>query len=329
MKREQCFDMGAMQAFIDGELSSGQTEGIIRHVALCDECARLLAETEEENALAFAVLDEQLNCLVPTERLRTKVLDSIREIESKENWWNRLAAFVGPVNGFGFGRPGLVAFAGVVLFVGMLAVGLRLYQPLPGTDAVAVSDRTEFSGSLDSGGTFIEPVAPAPAGTANGEPAAADEEPAPERTVLRGRDEGSFRAVRTAGTGESRAPRTVRPRRATYNPDADRTADARPGGTETASVSPDLSGEDSYLQTIDTLSRSVENSKEMLLRPTERVAFERDMAVVDDAIKKMKQEVRKNPNNQAAREVLRSSYQNKIDLLNSVAERNELMASIN
>jgi hypothetical protein len=53
------------------------------------------------------------------------------------------------------------------------------------------------------------------------------------------------------------------------------------------------------------------------------------MAVVDDAIKKMQREVRRNPKNEAAREVLRSSYQNKIDLLNSVAEKSELMATLN
>ena len=48
----------------------------------------------------------------------------------------------------------------------------------------------------------------------------------------------------------------------------------------------------------------------------------------NDAIVKMQKEVRKNPKNEAARQVLRSSYQNKIDLLNSVAEKTELMASI-
>jgi hypothetical protein len=51
------------------------------------------------------------------------------------------------------------------------------------------------------------------------------------------------------------------------------------------------------------------------------------MAVVNDAIRKMKDVVKKNPKNQSAKQVLYSSYQNKIDLLNSVAEREELMAS--
>ncbi len=64
------------------------------------------------------------------------------------------------------------------------------------------------------------------------------------------------------------------------------------------------------------------------MSPSVRVSFERDLAVVDDSIKKMKDVVRKNPKNQAAKQVLYSSYQNKIDLLNSIAEREELMASM-
>jgi hypothetical protein len=76
------------------------------------------------------------------------------------------------------------------------------------------------------------------------------------------------------------------------------------------------------------LSQTVENQKDSVLRPSMRVSFERDLAVVSDAIDKMKKEVRKNPRNESAKQVLYSSYQNKIDLLNSVAERNELMASL-
>ncbi len=52
------------------------------------------------------------------------------------------------------------------------------------------------------------------------------------------------------------------------------------------------------------------------------------MAVVDDTISKMKSEVKKNPKNEAAKQVLLASYQNKVDLLNSVAEKTELMASL-
>jgi hypothetical protein len=91
--------------------------------------------------------------------------------------------------------------------------------------------------------------------------------------------------------------------------------------------SPQIASEDSYLTTIATLNRTVDENKDYVLRPSERVAFERDLAVVNDAIKKMRGEVKKNPNNSAAREILQSSYENKVVLLKSVAARSELVAA--
>lgn len=98
--------------------------------------------------------------------------------------------------------------------------------------------------------------------------------------------------------------------------------------TNSTSFADPLAGESSYVSTISTLSKTVEDKKDGVLRPSQRVAFERDMAMVDDSIAKMRKEVKRNPKNETARQVLYSSYQNKIDLLNSVAQKEELMASI-
>jgi ribosomal protein S15P/S13E len=89
-----------------------------------------------------------------------------------------------------------------------------------------------------------------------------------------------------------------------------------------------IPGEESYVKTITTLAHTVQNQKETVLRPSERVSFEKDMAVVNDAIQKMRKEVRRNPKNESAKQVLYTSYQNKIDLLNSVSQREELVASL-
>jgi hypothetical protein len=309
MKKERCFDMGDMQAFIDGELASLKTEKIIKHIALCDACATLLAETEEENTFAFAVLDEELNCLVPTERLRLKVFDSIREIKAQDSWWRKITANIGFADGFSFKSPIVPAFASIVLMVFTLTVGLHIYRPLPANDAVA------FSGGSEAR-RVNAPVETPSRTDYEARPVSAENETAPAPAS----SNSGFQVVKTGGinagnTNDGRSGNDGRPQPKVIEATA-------------PAVSPNLSGEDSYLQTIATLSRSVDNNKDMILRPTERVAFERDMAVVDDAIRKMKAEVRKNPDNQAAREVLRASYQNKIDLLNSVAEKTDLMASI-
>ena len=101
-----------------------------------------------------------------------------------------------------------------------------------------------------------------------------------------------------------------------------------PNGRNSNTAAAVLPGEESYVRTIASLAKTVDTQKDNVLRPGERIAYERDMALVDDAIKKMRQEVKRNPKNDSAKQVLYSSYQNKIDLLNSVSQKEELVASL-
>jgi len=89
-----------------------------------------------------------------------------------------------------------------------------------------------------------------------------------------------------------------------------------------------MPGEESYVKTISSLSKTVAEQKDGVMRPSERISYESDMAIVNDTISKMKKEVKRNPKNESAKQVLYSSYQNKIDLLNSVAQKEELVASL-
>lgn len=342
----KCFDIGTIQAFIDGELASGLSEKIIKHVALCGACATLLAETEEENALAFSILDEELNCLVPTERLRTKVFDSIRENERKTPFWQKLTGKLGFAEGFNFSEgfnfrsPSLAAFASVLLFVGAFAaiLGVNFLENVPATSEVAVNTAPDASSLRVN--EIIVPETPAQndgsalsgeiAENSAGSPVIEAGSDSPEnfeksRTDFRQTRAARFRVQKADYTRTVAAPNNSR--LSTGNNAADLSG-TRSTSTSPAAASPNLAEEDGYLQTIATLRRSVDRSKEIVLRPTELVDYERDLAVVDDAIKKMKAEVRRNPSNQAAREVLRDSYKNKIDLLNSVAEKSEMIASI-
>jgi hypothetical protein len=106
------------------------------------------------------------------------------------------------------------------------------------------------------------------------------------------------------------------------------TADYRTPLNGTPAADTYLPGEESYVKTISDLKQNVDQQKDAVMTPSSRVSYERDMAVVNDSIKRMREVVKKNPRNQAARQVLYSSYQDKIDLLNSVAQREELMASL-
>lgn len=324
MKKEKCFDIGTIQAFTDGELASDITEKVIRHIALCDNCANLLTETEDESAFAFSALDNELNVLVPTERLRTKLFESIRENKVKESWRHKIAAGFGLADGFGFNTSGLVAFASVLLLVGALAIGVNFYRTNFSGDEVAVVTESKPEIETIKNNDTI-PAVDLTAENKSVEKTFIEKDDNDYSSVNKMQTSPDFQMVKATRVDERREPENFTTQKAIYKTMAN--SSARTEIAETA-VTPTLSGEDSYLQTIATLNQTAENNKDSALRPTERVAFERDMAMVDDSIKKLKQEVRKNPKNQAAREVLRMSYQNKIELLNSVAEKNELMATI-
>ena len=64
-----CFDIGTIQAFFDGELAHEELSRVSGHIAACDACALMLAEVEDESAVVFPALEREFNTLVPTQRL--------------------------------------------------------------------------------------------------------------------------------------------------------------------------------------------------------------------------------------------------------------------
>jgi hypothetical protein len=298
---EKCFDEGMIQAFLDGELASDLSEKVACHVAMCDGCAMSLALAEEESSFAFAALDAEFNSLVPTERIRTRLFETIAA--ERKSFWQRLFG-----EGFRWTNPSVAAFASLVLVVGLFATLWIARENSLNNGEIAVAEKPQATVAKTSESKIAEPTS-----DVNPVPFTGEETRAPQirQVTARPRNENRFEA-----------------QKADYRPVDDR----KPSIEAAPRVEPRyeaISGEESYVKTIATLQQSVENRKDELMKPSMRVAFEKDMAVVDDTIKKMKTEVRRNPKNEAAREVLRSSYQSKIDLLNSVAEKSELMASVN
>lgn len=306
---EKCFDEGTIQAFLDGELSSGLSEKVACHVALCDNCAVALASAEEESSFAFAALDTEFNSLVPTERIRARLFETIAT--EKTSFWQRIFG-----RGFSWTNPSVAAFASLLLVVGLFATlwiarenslnndtQIAAHNGRP-TQTIAQSSPAAPEKNQDSisapGNSGIVPFVEESDSVA----------PQIRQAVSRPKNENRFEAQKAV----YRAP---------VNNNGFRRDTVVPVEPNEA-----ISGEESYLKTIAALQRTVGNRKDELMKPSMRVAYEKDMAVVDDAIKKMQRQVRRNPKNEAAREVLRSSYQNKIDLLNSIAEKGELMASL-
>ncbi len=285
--KENCLDIGTIQAFLDRELSPAESTRVSTHVAGCDSCALMLSQAEDESALVFSALEREFDTLVPTQRLWGRINTAIETERREAPFWQKVLAFVRT----SLANPSLAAAASIILVIGVAAF-YWMNRPTPVTETprndVARDERP------------MNVSAPAPVATT-----------AP---VARNNDAPAA-VVERASYHPPQNPVSVKPA-------------AAKSQTGVTSVNEYMPGEDSYVKTIANLTKSVEQKKDDVMRPSERVAYERDMAVVDDAIAKMRKEVKKNPKNDSARQVLYSSYQNKIDLLNSVSQREELMASV-
>jgi hypothetical protein len=288
--KDNCLDIGIIQAFLDCELDHAETARVSSHVSMCNECAMLLAQAEDESAVVFSALEREFNTLVPTQRLWNKINDSIEtERENRPFWEKALAALAAA-----FASPSLVAAAGLLIVVGVFALVWTNRNVAP-----AYIGRSNAPVVMIPSDQVVEPPL-------TSVPVNVSKEP---------RQEVAKAELAAYRPGRRSFVTTSIPNRGTATP-------------ETAASSDYMPGEESYIKTIASLSKAVDKQKDTVMRPSQRIAYERDMAVVDDSIAKMRNEVKKNPRNESAKQVLYSSYQNKIDLLNSVSQKEELMASL-
>ena len=297
----KCLEIGTIQAFLDGELAAEESLSVSNHIADCDVCANALAEAESETEMVFAALDREYNTLVPTQRLWAKINDSIVEEKKSASVWQKIRSFVS----VSFINPSFAVAASIFVVVGIFAVVLLIRPAAENQLTARIGSQMQ---SLKPAEVNQNPIEKTP----KLDVAAKENVP---RTV-----NANYRQAKakTQFTPPNRklivAPQITNNQLKSEIPT-----------TETLAYLP---GEESYVKTIANLTQTVDNSKNEVLNPSAQIAFSRDLAVVDDTITKMKLEVKKNPKNEAAKQVLYSSYQNKIDLLNSVARKNELMASL-
>lgn len=305
---EKCIDAGTIQAFLDGELASELQEKVACHIADCDACALSMAEAEEETAFAFSALEQEFNTLVPTNRLWMKINDSIEQNQNKSVWQTVFANFK-----LLFANRSIAAFASLLIIGGIFAVVWNSNNKSERETIIA-----ENTGSPKQEIDLPKQINPIPAS----DKGKVDEKPSvvEVKSPATAKEVNNYQVVKTNFVkNDFRKQKNQKPL------DSDRNYNKPPKNAETVEYLP---GEDSYIKTIAVLEKTVESHKDEVLKPSARFSFEKDLAVANDAISKMKVEVKKNPKNEAAKQVLLSSYQNKIDLLNTVAEKNELMASL-
>ena len=114
----KCIDIGTIQAFLDGETAQDESLRIGQHIATCENCAHLLAVAEDENSFVFSTLEREMNALVPTQRLWTRINDSIETEKSRRPFWHQVYSFFA----MSLRDRSMVAMAGLLIVFGLMAV---------------------------------------------------------------------------------------------------------------------------------------------------------------------------------------------------------------
>ena len=242
-------------------------------------------------------MEGELNTLVPTQRLWLKINDSIEKNE--KSFWQKIFAFA--LN------PASLALASLLIVFGLFAAVLDFQKTDNPNASVAVTDSNKQN--------LIVPVSKT--GAAIEQNSIADKLPEIEAAKVK-QNKKVFQVVRTS---------VVKADKSLKNENSLKAKLEQPIVKKTPlTADENSSSDDSYIKTIAALTKTVDDKKDETLKPSARFAFEKDLAVINDAIGKMQSEIKKNPKDETAKEMLRASYQNKIDLLNSVTEKSELMA---
>ncbi|HEX9918486.1 MAG TPA: zf-HC2 domain-containing protein [Pyrinomonadaceae bacterium] len=328
---ETCLDEGTLQAYLDGELSPETSHDAAAHLGVCAACAGAARAAEQELALFSTAFAPALLASVPTEKLRARLDEAIAGINAPQRQF----------------APAITAASRLRTFFDSLVASLKTFTPRQATAfasfLVAVALVLVFA-------SMQTPDNPnAPEGIARNNGAATPARPAAVQTE-NGATPDDTAAVQTpfteagnpappARSGERaafvKAKLNVGPRIA--NARAEQAAGPETSGTIAAANTTDaaikttgepvLADEKTYLSSISSLTSAIEAQGAQGMTPTLRAEYERNLAVVNQAIVSSRMAARRNPQDTDAKEFLRAAYQNKVELLSAVADQTQLASS--
>jgi len=302
----KCLDEGILQSYLDGELSPETMRAAATHIALCVHCNNAAREAETELGVFAGAFAADNSANVPTEMLRGRIDAALRaqQVTPKESHVEtiesgireRLASFAASLTWSPQWAGAITGLATIVL-LGAMFVTLRLQT----TDPVN-------NGGGESGAVHTTPdrVHESPAMTP--EPASKSGEVAADLSDRKPAD----------APGISRTA----PRKFNQQQRVSKSAAAIAKKRDSL-----LPGEENYLMTITSLAETIEASGDAALRPTARGEYERNIAVIDEAISESRRVVRRNPRDRDAAAFLFSAYQNKVELMSAVADQSQLAAA--
>lgn len=294
---KKCLDEAILQAYIDGELPREQAAAAAQHVAACDACADALAEVESETAFFSTAFAPDDSVSVPTEVLRARIGAAVAQLESQAetNQVRRrgpgFGGFFASLSAmFTFTPQSAAAFAGVLVVVAAGAVYFSARKSQKATDAPREARELARVNPTPELPTEVTPTPDAPVPASNA-----------------GKGTAVTTPVKLNNSGARRQPLKNAPTRRTAAPAAP---------TEEA-----LPGEREYQTAIASLERTIKLGGDASLRPSVRVEYERNLAVIDSAIVQTRQVAARNPKDETAVGFLMAAYQSKVELLSKVADQ--------
>ncbi len=302
----KCLDEGILQGYLDGELSPETMRAAAMHIALCAHCNSAAREAEIELGVFAGAFAADNSANVPTEMLRQRIDAALRaqratpqelhieNLGSGVREW--LASFAASLT-WPPQRAGAMAGIAAVVLLGAVFVIVRprLVEPVE-------------DGSGESVGVRTTP-------DAVGESLAITPEPASSSTEIATKPPAERLADLTVTSISHNSPRKFNQQQRVSKSAIAKKRDAL------------LPGEENYLKTITSLAKTIEVSGDAALRPTTRAEYERNLAVIDEAIGESRRVVRRNPRDRDAAAFLFSAYQSKVELMSAVADQSQLAAA--
>lgn len=303
--KEMCIDEGVLQSYLDGELSPEKMEWVAKHTVSCAACAESLREAESENVFFAAALADDLNVAVPTENLRTRLDAAIAELRQTENvvaqkptwnfsaWLNSLFASFTPQRAFAF-----ASIVAIIVFAAIFFVVMKDKRSATPSNEVA---RIPSSTTVSPTPVLNTTPQPSPSEATPPKSPASGTRMTPQRVNYRQQN----RVRPKSSDADSKLPEIVQPEQ----------------------VAKDLlPGEKSYLKAIQSLEVAIKESSDLNTSPALRAEYEKNLAVVNQAITATRAAVKRQPGNADTVEFLYTAYQSKVDLLSTVADQARLSA---
>lgn len=314
-----CVDEGLIQAYLDGELPTGSAKAVASHLAACKACAARADEAAQEIALFTQAATPALNFGVPTERLRARLYEAIAELETpapravqSPSFAERLRAAFASFSASltAFTPRQAAAFAG--LTVAAVLVGMMvLFQEKPEPQHLAKNGERPSSVPAAINTEEVDNGTSSPNSSTSGG----------QTTLIDGLKHKPVQNVRGNKATVEQARRTTQPVMKATGENTKSETEAASSSTQANNLLP---GEKAYIEAIASLSTAIEGQGAGALPPTLRAEYERNLAVVDQAIVASRVAAKRDPRDADAQEFLRTAYQSKVDLLNTVAEQSQL-----